>query len=439
VTPLDFYLTVNPSMSQGVAVFACSLFVVLWWRAKDGGDGARAWLVAGAAGGLMILVRGQDGLLLLLAVLDILWRRRLAALRSVLALGTIPLVAATLQVGLWWSLYGSSLVKAVQYNGHIAERSPQFLDFLFAARHGVFTWTPLFAVALCGWLLWLRRDRRIALLSLAGFLAMVLLLSTEGAWWGDDSFGQRRILGYLPFFGLGLGAALDWLRRHPLVAPTLALLAGALWTQQFTYIYNADLVAGKNEAVSLDRLAAWQIEIGYRSLRDWEPYLPARVFALAYDNLKGVWLDEGPRSLGGEIDVGDEPQDLHGLMGPGWYEPQRDGDVTYRTSKNQRSWIRVPLRSPTDRTLTIRLRRALPALPVVVSVLMNGQAVVTSAPEDAWSEVSASLPASSQRPGFNDLELRYSTTARQGLPGYHGKDVAVAVDWIRLERTPPSR
>jgi hypothetical protein len=44
------------------------------------------------------------------------------------------------------------------------------------------------------------------------------------------------------------------------------------------------------------------------------------------------------------------------------------------------------------------------------------------------------VPRGALRRGLNDLALRYSTTPREAVPGYRGKNAAVAVDWLRLER-----
>jgi len=101
------------------------------------------------------------------------------------------------------------------------------------------------------------------------------------------------LLGLTPLFALGLGEVLAFARRHPLLpaAGVLALLV--LWNQGLAYIYNSELVAPRNQAVNLEQLAAAQVDVLYRGLL--ETRLPAPLWTLAYDNLKGVWLDEGAR------------------------------------------------------------------------------------------------------------------------------------------------
>jgi hypothetical protein len=60
----------------------------------------------------------------------------------------------------------------------------------------------------------------------------------------------------------------------------------------------------------------------------------------------------------------------------------------------------------------------------------------TAAPPE-WGEYTFTIPASALHPGLNDLALVYSASPRQDLPGYQGKDAAVAVDWLHLRRTSP--
>jgi hypothetical protein len=49
-----------------------------------------------------------------------------------------------------------------------------------------------------------------------------------------------------------------------------------------------------------------------------------------------------------------------------------------------------------------------------------------------WSEYEFTVPDGLVRPGLNDLGLIYSTTPREGRPGYAGRNAAVAVDWVAL-------
>lgn len=212
------------------------------------------------------------------------------------------------------------------------------------------------------------------------------------------------------------------------------MLTGLIaWNSQFTSIYNSGALAGKGQAISLDRLAAAEVEASARQvIRGWG-WIPRPVWVVLYDNLKGVWLDEGPRSLRGFVDVGDEPPGLS-IVGHGWSPPLRGEDATYRFSNGPRSWIRVPIQTPGDFEVTLRIRAAFDAAPVSVR-MRAGDDILGEAPvAKQWSEVGFVLPAGDVAPGMNDLCLSYSTTPAAVIPGFQGRNAAVALDWVHFRR-----
>jgi hypothetical protein len=429
-TPLHFYMTANPSMSHGVSVFAATAMVWLWLRVR-GGDDARQWALVGLAGGLTALVRPQDAVLLAIPLLDLLARRGLRPLGALL----IPPAALGLaQLALWFAMYGRGFTSVVREQNLVAGIEPHVLDFLFAARHGMLTWTPVYALALAGWAVWSRRERRLPLLFAAAFALAVLVNSTTSDWWGSDSFGQRRMLALTPLFAFGLAEAVDWFRRRPLVPVAVGLALLALWNLQFEYVYNAGLVAGKSQAVDLDRLATAQIAVAHRRLVRWHGRVPAAAWVLAHDNLNGVWIDEGARSLRGVIDLGREPEDLPLVVGHGWYDPEQEGGIDLRRSKGWRSWLRVPVRTATPARMVVRARRGVPELPVRVKAEVNGAPAGESDLPVEWTDLEFTVPEGAVRRGLNDVALIFSATPRRDLPGYHGKDAAAVVDLVRWER-----
>ena len=438
-TPLHFYMVANPSMSHGVSVFAATAMVWLWRRARQGDD-PRRWALAGLAGGLAALVRPQDAVLLAIPVVDLLIRRppRLRALAAVLA---PPAALGLAQVALWYAMYGAGFASVVRETNLVAGVEPHVLDFLFAARHGMFTWTPVYALAVAGWLVgFLRpassamRDRRAYALFAAAFALAVLVNSTTSDWWGSDSFGQRRMLGLSALFALGLAEIVAWCRRRPLVPVAAALAVLALWNLQFEYVYNSGLVAGKSQAVDLDRLMAAQIRVAHRRLVNWHGRVPAAAWVLVHDNLNGVWLDEGTRSLRGVVDLGREPEDLPIVVGHGWYEPEEDGGVSFRKSKGWRSWLRVPVRTAAPFRVTVRARKGVAELPVRMRIEVNGHAAGEADLGPQWTDHTFAVPESAVVRGLNDVALIFSATPRRDIPGYHGKDAAADVDLVRWER-----
>jgi len=435
-TPLHFYAVANPSMSHAASSAAATLFLACWLRAR-GGDAERPWLLAGLAGGLMSLIRIQDGALFAMPAADALLQRRHPRVLGALAVG--PALAAALQLAMWWGMYGAGFLGRAAEQGHFGRPELNVIGVLLSARHGLFTWTPLYALALAGLLLWLVKDARLALAMLFGIALSVALNSLQWDWWGADAFGQRRLLGLTPMLALGLAQTLLFLERRPLVPLAAGLFALIAWNQQFAYIYNSEMIAGKGQAVSLERLAPAQVEVAALRLLRLEPILPRRAFVLLYDNLRGVWLDEGARSLGGAIDLGDREPETFPLVGHGWSEPQREDGVGFRYSNVRRSWLRVPILTPADFEVTLRIRAAFDQAPVSVGLEVGGERVGAEPLAREWRELTFRVPARLLEPGVNDLALAFSTTPAEVVPGFRGRNAAAAVDSVRFRRLPDAR
>src|SRR6185503_16903344 len=354
-TPLFFYAIANPSVSHGVSAFLATLFVAAWLRFRTS-DRPAHWALVGAAGGLLSLVRIQDAVLLVLPLLDLAWNRRPGARRRLVAFAAVPAAGALLQALVWARLWGGrEFVSLLAHQGPGFTPHLAWLELLLSPRHGLFSWSPLYLVACAGWLLWPRRDTRLALYFILAFVLAVAVNASMRDWWGSEAFGQRRLLGLTPLFALGLGEVLAFARRHPLV-PVAAILAVLVWWNQgLAYIYNSELVAPRKEALNLEQLAPAQVDVLYRGLLGTR-LLPEPLWVLAYDNVKGVWLDEGPRSLKGAIDLGREPADLPLVVGHNWYPPQAEGETTFRRSKGRRSWLRIPIRTVGDFEGVLRVR-----------------------------------------------------------------------------------
>jgi hypothetical protein len=432
-TPLLYYATANPSMSHGVQAAAATAFVLAWLRAREGDD-RRRWLLTGLLGGLVCVIRPQDAVLLALPLLDLLRRGR-GALPLAPAFLAGPIGLGLLQLGVWLRLYGFAFAEVISGQSYVGHTESFPIDLMFSARHGLFTWTPLYLAGVLGWAVWARRDAWTAALFATTFGLAVFVNGAMQDWWGSESFGQRRLLGLTPLFAIGLGEALAFLRRHPLALPAAALAALAAWNLQFAYIFNSEMLATRTQAVSLDRLAAAQVEVLYRAVARRERSLPPRLFLLLYDNLKGVWLDEGPRSLKGVVDLGgEEPEELGTVVGHNWYRPDSEGEVGLRRSRGKKSWLRLPIRTPADFDAILRARSEMPGQPVRVTVEVNGAVVATPEVGSEWSDSRFVVPGAALRPGFNELSLLYSTTPRERDPALQGRDAAIAVDSLKLER-----
>jgi hypothetical protein len=260
-------------------------------------------------------------------------------------------------------------------------------------------------------------------------------------WWGSDAFGQRRLLVLLPILGLGLGEAITVAKRWP-----LALVAGlfgvlAFWNLQFEYIYNSGLVAGKGEAVTLDRLLPAQVGVLYRSLLRSQESWPRPLWLAAYDNLSGIWLDEGPRSLGGRLELGRETTDpLFRPVGDGWFAPESEGEVSFRRVRGRRAWLRLPVRTPADRALVVRIRAEFDARePVEVALEWNGLRSPGQRLAREWVDLRFEVAGTAMRSGLNDVALVFSAAPRGTIEGFTGRNAPAAVASLRAERAGVTR
>jgi len=116
-------------------------------------------------------------------------------------------------------------------------------------------------------------------------------------WWGASSFGQRRLLGFTVLFAFGLAEVFALAARRPML-PIFAFVAAlSVWNLNLEWIFNSQFLGSKDEALALETVSAMQVRGVMRDMMRWETRLPDRVFYFLYDNLRGVWLDEGSRSL----------------------------------------------------------------------------------------------------------------------------------------------
>jgi len=430
-TPLHFYSIANPSMSHGPASFLASLLLATWLRAREGQQ-PRAWLKPGLLVGALHLVRIQDAAVLVMPAADLLRRGRRHVVRSWLLLGMGLVAAAALQLATWAAMYGGGFLGQVR-QGHFGASQLHVLDVLFSARHGLFSWHPLYLLAVLGWVVGWRRERGLGLYCLLGLVCSAGVNSLMSDWWGGDAFGQRRLVSLSPFFALGLAQFVDWLRRRPLLPVVAALLALILWNQQFIYIFNSQMITGRGQEISLDRLAVAQVEVTARRWIRWADRMPRPLWVVGYDLLRGIWLDEGPRSLRGRVEVGKEQP--FPVVGHGWASPQSEtGESWFRRSNVPRSWLILPIRTPGDFELTLRIRPELERPPVRLRIELNGERVGETQLDPGWQEPRFRIPEAAVAPGLNALTLSYSPTPADVIPGFRGRNAAVALEWVSFER-----
>jgi hypothetical protein len=235
-TPVLYYMTLAPAFAHATSLFAVSLLVWTWLRARARGDEATTldFVYVGAAGGLCGLVREQDVLFLALPLLWLLFQalrhRRLvraAVHAAVVAISAaVVLVPQLLAYRALTGRFGPSRLVTRKVDW----LSPHFFDVLFDPAHGLFAWAPLLLLATAG-LAYAARSRRDVVTVLLA-LALLLQVWINGAlesWTQAGAFGSRRFVAATPIFAWGLAALVQAARPRLGRVPVAAGLALFAW------------------------------------------------------------------------------------------------------------------------------------------------------------------------------------------------------------------
>jgi hypothetical protein len=216
---LPVYMYFNPSWSHAHSAFSVALFLWYWDRTRH----VRTWLqwaILGAIGGLMINVYYVNGLLLLLPLCESLTAYWNALRASTIApitrlfLNNVLFVAVIIL-----TLLPTLIVKRIIYGSYLTLgyehlwmwTSPAFLKVCFSSNHGLFSWTPILALAVLGLVEVRMRDRDLAFYLILVFVAFLYTVGCYGDWHGISSFGNRFFISLTPLFILGLAALFDGL------------------------------------------------------------------------------------------------------------------------------------------------------------------------------------------------------------------------------------
>jgi len=224
---LVYYMTAEPFMAHTLSAFASGLFFYTWMQRRNQ-LGVKTALLYGLLGGLMALIRPQDGLFLALPFLARLpdawhslrgqgnpggWQQWL---RDSLVAGLAALVVFSPQMVVWGQIYGNYFRNPYTYHTgtEFYWLSPKLSMVLLSAFRGLFTWHPVFLLALLGLLLTYREDRLFASILLLGFLVQWYLISSWHNWAQGDAFGGRMFIVCTPVFAVGLAHLIEWAGRR---------------------------------------------------------------------------------------------------------------------------------------------------------------------------------------------------------------------------------
>jgi hypothetical protein len=402
-SPLRFYLAVLPSMAHGAEFFAAVLVLRSYLALRDS-PSTRTVRNAALACGLLFLVRSQDGVVLLLPGLELLFRfvkgeERPVRMRQAVVLAGVFFLAALPQLAVWQAMFGRPfLVPHERIHGADFFRadSPQLAGTLIGPEGGLFSSYPILFVATLGLLLLLSRDLRYVV-AVAPVLALTWYVNSTVFDW----YQVRRFTGVVPLLAPGLALLLGPLARAGVVV--MALLAF------MTLRYDKAVDDLRNQPGQPVPVRAAASHVADELVRDgyWllEPRAPRMAVGLL-NAYTGEPILDGPVT---RIDLSGDPAALHFPQ-----EARNLSAVIVEDGKAAR-WVtsnecRIFLALPGDAGLVVTIHARALETPTsqVMDVSWNGQSLDEETLLPAWAEYRFQIPAEVVRGGTNELVLRFA-------------------------------
>jgi hypothetical protein len=286
---LPVYMYFNPAWSHTHSAFAVALFIWYWERTRSSRT-LFQWILLGLIAGLMVDVYFVNGVFLVLPMVESLlayWNFLKA--KNYIAAG--PLLAGDICFILVVILafIPTLITRYIIFGGFLRFGSytalpwdwtaPNWRSVLFSSEHGLFSWTPILALAIVGLFLAPRAARTLALflaLTAAGFYYVI---SSYPFWHGMASFGNRFFISLTPVFIFGLALLLQrfagYFRSKNLTfaAASLLLFMFILWNLGFIFQWGAHLISPRGP-VSFSQVAYNQFFVVPRQIfADLQRYL----------------------------------------------------------------------------------------------------------------------------------------------------------------------
>lgn len=275
---LPVYMYFNPSWSHAHSAFVVALFLFYWDATRESRTSAQ-WLLLGLIVGLMLNVYYANLMVLSILLLEAIgqyaqaFRPGTAASASStqlltrhLIFGLVVCLALLPTFISRWIVYGGPFETGYLSLRDFHWRSPVFLQVLFSSNHGLFSWTPLLAVACLGLILAAFRMPRIGVPLLAASVAFYLFIAFYPDWAGISSYGNRFFVSLTPVFIFGLAMLLQRLAanfansRAAALASSGILACFVLWNLGLIYQWGMHLVPARG-AISFRQAAYNQFRV----------------------------------------------------------------------------------------------------------------------------------------------------------------------------------
>ena len=286
---LPVYMYFNPAWSHAHSAFAVALFIWYWERTR----GCRTlfqWILLGLIAGLMVDVYFMNGVFLLLPLVESLlayWDFLKPG--NCLASGSLLVGNICFLLAVILAFLPTLITRYIIFGGFLRFGSysaipwdwtaPNWRSVLFSSEHGLFSWTPILALAIAGLFLAPRAAR-----SFASFLALTAVgfyyvISSYPYWHGMASFGNRFFISLTPVFVFGLALLLQRFAgffRSPnraFAATSVLLFLFILWNLGFIFQWGAHLISPRGP-VSFSQVAYNQLFVVPRQISaDLQRYL----------------------------------------------------------------------------------------------------------------------------------------------------------------------
>ena len=346
-----WYMVFEPSMSHAPAMASVAAFLLFTHR---GVRGWRSFALAGALGGLVVLVRWQNVLFLPVALWTSYPEFRRHRLHEI-ALAVLAFLVVFVPQTIYWKLLYGSFLLVPQGRGFIDWTAPELSAVLFSSRHGLLAWAPVLWLALAGWPGLVRRTGALGWGLTLSILATWYLNASVDDWWSGASYGLRRFDGALPGFALGLAVTLSWIvprvQKRPLLVVAVGLFPLLIWNTMLMGVYFTRTIPPDGPAsfrsAARDGIDLFYPWIGYppswpASIRDWVS--SSRPLG-AYDLAGALAPSNNVRIRMGDTDA------LY--LGRGWSLPRRNREQTWRDASPHGAEVFVALRESASYVLAI--------------------------------------------------------------------------------------
>ncbi len=236
---LFYYSSFEPALSQQPAFFIVAFLLYFTYKMK-----LTYWnyFLVGALSGLLFITRIADPILLIPIIYQLVKPKphfKYIVLYAISAIiFTIPL---------FWSYYimrgnpfGLSYLEPNNLRG-ISYSASAVLNFLFTAKRGLFTWTPVYLLGFVG----LIKSHKFLFLS-----ALILFILVCSFWAGISvAFGQRYAMTGIPYFAFGAAVLLEKLNKKAIVLIFCLFLTWNLLTIFHFYFDKANMIKNDNFTV----------------------------------------------------------------------------------------------------------------------------------------------------------------------------------------------